>query len=137
MRGLVTVVMWVTDPIVGAGVNAIAKVWEGRKRPYGLHQVAADGKMIEPDWSTFNGDTVLLLVHGTFSTPEAGFAGWLGQPAFAAIHKHYGGRCLAFAHPTMHTDPAENVDWLIKQLPKGKEWQFNTVSSQPRWPRGP
>lgn len=128
MRGLVTVVTWVTDPIVGAGVNAIAKIWENKRRPYDLHQVAADGKMVAPDWSAFNGDPVLLLVHGTFSTPEAGFAGWLGPPAFAEIHKHYGGRCLALAHPTMHADPIENVAWLIDRLPKDKQWKFNTVS---------
>src|ERR1700712_5629133 len=111
MRGLVTVVMWVTDKGVGGGVNAIAEAWENSKRPYGLHQVDANGKMVKPDWTIFNSEPVLLLVHGTFSTPEAGFAGWIDHPDFAAIHKHYGGRCLALAHPSMHTDPAENVDW--------------------------
>jgi pimeloyl-ACP methyl ester carboxylesterase len=128
MRGLVTVVAWVTDPILGTAANAVAKAWENRRRPYGLHQVTEAGQMMEPDWSKFNGDPVLLLVHGTFSTPEAGFFGWLGTPNFAAVHKHYGGRCLAFAHPTMHTDPAENVAWMIDHLPKDKRWTFDTIS---------
>ena len=128
MRGIVTVVAWVTDPVLGMAANAIAKTWESRRRPYGLRQIAKDGKMTDPDWGTFNGDPVLLLVHGTFSTPEAGFFGWLGTAHFEAVHARYGGRCLAFAHPTMHTDPAENVGWLIDQLPKGKQWKFDTVS---------
>jgi pimeloyl-ACP methyl ester carboxylesterase len=128
MRGLVTVVTWVTDPIVGAGVNTIAKLWENKRRPYALHQVTADGKMIPPDWSAFNGEPALLLMHGTFSTPDGGFYGWLGQPAFAEMHKHYGGRCLALAHPSMHADPAENVDWLLEALPTDRQWKFNAVS---------
>jgi pimeloyl-ACP methyl ester carboxylesterase len=128
MRGLVTVVMWITDKVVGAGVNAIAEAWENSKRPYGLHQVAANGKMVEPDWNVFNGKPVLLLVHGTFSTPEAGFAGWIDHADFAAIHKNYGGRCLALAHPSMHASPADNVDWLLKSLPGDKKWTFNVVS---------
>jgi hypothetical protein len=128
MRGLVTVVAWVTDPILGTAANAIAMAWESRRRPHGLHQVTQDGNMIEPDWSTFNGDPVLLLVHGTFSTSEAGFFGWLGTPNFADIHRRYGGRCLAFAHPTMHVDPAENVAWMIDHLPKDRPWKFDTVS---------
>jgi hypothetical protein len=128
MRGLVTVVAWVTNPIIGAGVNLIAKAWENNRRPYGLRQVANSGQMSEPDWSSFNGDPVLLLVHGTFSTPQAGFYGWLGTPNFEEIHKGYGGRCLALAHPTMHADPAENVAWFIDQLPTDKQWTFDTVS---------
>jgi pimeloyl-ACP methyl ester carboxylesterase len=128
MRGLVTVLAWVTDPILGKAANAIASAWESRRRPYALHQTTEDGRMVEPDWSTFNGDPVLLLVHGTFSTPEAGFYGWLGTPSFAEIHKRYGGRCLALSHPTMHTDPAEDVAWLIEHLPKDKQWKFDTIS---------
>jgi pimeloyl-ACP methyl ester carboxylesterase len=128
MRGLVTVVAWVTDPIVGLAASAAAKAWESRRRPYGLFQVKDTGQFVEPDWTTFSGEPVLLLVHGTFSTPQAGFNGWINTPAFAAIHKRYGGRCLALAHPTMHTDPAENVAWLIERLPKDRKWNFDTVS---------
>lgn len=128
MRGLVTVVAWVTNPVVGLAANTVAKAWEDRRRPYGIRQVTAKGEFVEPDWSTFNGDPVLLLVHGTFSTPEAGFHDWTNPESFAEIHKRYGGRCLALAHPTMHADPNENVAWLIDHLPKDKSWNFDTVS---------
>jgi len=128
MRGLVTVLAWVTDPVVGAAAFSVAEAWENRRRPYGLFQVKNSGEFIPPDWSTFSDQPTLLLVHGTFSTPQAGFEGWTKTAAFADIHKRYAGRCLALAHPTMHADPAENVAWLSDQLPKDKKWTFDTVS---------
>ena len=128
MRALVKVVAWVSDPLVGAAALAIAKRWETRRRPYGLHQVTDKGDLVDPDWSVFTGEPVLLLVHGTFSTPAAGFFGWLGKPPFVALHAQYAGRCLAFAHPTMHTSPDENVDWLLRALPPDKRWIFDTIS---------
>jgi len=128
MRALVKVVAWVTDPLVGKAAFAVAKAWENKRRPYGLQQVTAEGELVAPDWSKFTGEATLLLVHGTFSTPAAGFAGWFGGPNFTAVHKEYGGRCLALAHPTMHASPDENVDWLFGALPPGKSWTFDTVS---------
>lgn len=128
MRALVKVVAWVTDPLVGAAAYAVAKAWEDQRRPYGLQQVTAKGELIAPDWSAFTGGPTLLLVHGTFSTPTAGFFGWFGGPEFAALNARYGGRCLAFAHPTMHASPDENIDWLFGALPAGKSWTFDTIS---------
>src|SRR5262249_33555045 len=90
MRALVKVVAWVTDPLVGAAAYAIAKAWEDQRRPYGLQQATAKGQLVDPDWSIFTGEPTLLLVHGTFSTPAAGFYGWLGSPLFAAVHAAYG-----------------------------------------------
>lgn len=84
--------------------------------------------MAAPDWDMFNGEATLVLVHGTFSTPDAGFFGWLGTPSFSEVHDRYGGRCLALAHPTMHVDPVENVTWFLDHLPKNKPWTFDTVS---------
>lgn len=128
MRALVKVVAWVADPLVGATAFAVAKAWEDKRRPYGLQQITAGGELVAPDWSSFTEGTTLLLVHGTFSTPAAGFAGWFGGPHFAELHKRYGGRCLALAHPTMYASPDENVDWLFGALPSGKSWTFDTVS---------
>jgi pimeloyl-ACP methyl ester carboxylesterase len=128
MRGLVTVVAWVTDAVVSPAAKAVAKAWEDSRRPYGLFQVKQGGELVGPDWSTFDNGPTLLLIHGTFSTPGAGFDGWINNPAFAEINKRYGGRCLALAHPTMHADPAENIAWLMDHLPKDKQWNFDTVS---------
>jgi len=128
MRALVKVVAWVTDPLVGAAAYAVAKAWETKRRPYGLRQVTDKGGLVQPEWSVFTGGPTLLLVHGTFSTPAAGFSGWIDGPAFAALHAQYGGRCLAFAHPTMHASPDENIDWLFGALPSDKSWTFDTVS---------
>ena len=128
MRALVKVVAWITDPLLGAAANAVAKAWEDKRRPYALYQVAADGTFHDADWTQFTDKPVLLLIHGTFSTPDAGFAGWLGSPGFKGIHDKYAGRCLALAHPTLHVSPDENVAWLLDNLPKGRTWAFDTIS---------
>jgi hypothetical protein len=128
MRGVAKVVRWVTDPLVGKAAQAIAKAWEDKRRPYGLQQVAADGSLADPVWSKFDGEPVLLLVHGTFSTPTQGFEGWLGDDSFKTVHTLYGGRVLALAHPTLHDSPDDNIKWFLEQLPNDRSWVFDTVS---------
>ena len=117
MRRIVRVVAWLAEPVVGAGAKAMAGAWESGKRPYGLWQVGAGGSLEPPRWNELAGGPTLLLIHGTFSTPPVGFGGWLGTPAFDAVAARYGGRVLAFAHPSLSASPAENIDWLQKQLP--------------------
>jgi pimeloyl-ACP methyl ester carboxylesterase len=58
----------------------------------------------------------LLLIHGTFSTPEAGFHGWLGSDNFRAVLQRYGDRCLALAHPSISASPDENIAWMLTNL---------------------
>jgi hypothetical protein len=117
MRRIVRVVAWLTDPIVGRTAQAIAHEWEERRRPHTLQQVTRDGHFVDPDWPTLTGGPALLLVHGTFSTPEAGFDGWLGTSTFGSLVDRYGGRCLALGHPSLSVSPGDNVDWLLDQLP--------------------
>lgn len=121
MRGVARVVAWVAQPLIGATARAIAGHWESGKRPYGLWQVGAGGTMVPPSWPAFgqNGPS-LLLIHGTFSTPQVGFAGWVGTPAFDALSAGYGGRVLTLAHPSLSASPQDNIDWLLAQLPRGQ-----------------
>lgn len=118
MRSLVSVVSWVVAPALGSVAREVIASWEARKRPYGLHLVSKDGTLSEPKWDTFTPGPLLLLIHGTFSTPQVGFDGWLGSPAFHVLVERYAGRVLAFAHPSLSVDPQENIDWLLEQLPE-------------------
>ena len=59
---------------------------------------------------------MLLLLHDTFSTPQAAFADWTGDASFARVHAEFGGRCLAFTHPTLATGLDENLGWLVTHL---------------------
>jgi hypothetical protein len=62
------------------------------------------------------GGPILLLLHDTFSTPQATFADWVGDASFAPVLRSFGGRCLAFAHPTLAASLAENLEWLVPKL---------------------
>jgi pimeloyl-ACP methyl ester carboxylesterase len=116
MRRLVRVIVWAAQPGLERGALAVANRFEKQRRPNKLLQVSAEGSYSAPDWQQLSGGPVLLLVHGTFSTPEAAFHGWVGDASFAAVAKQYGGRCLAFAHPSLGTSPDDNVNWLLGNL---------------------
>ncbi|RYY82766.1 MAG: hypothetical protein EOO24_39885 [Comamonadaceae bacterium] len=120
MRGVARVVAWLAQPIVGAGARAIAAQWESGRRAHALWQVGPGGALVPPRWAGFVelGPT-LLMIHGTFSTPQVGFAGWVGTPAFDALAARYGGRVLTLAHPSLSASPQDNIDWLLAQLPAG------------------
>ena len=59
---------------------------------------------------------MLLLLHDTFSTPQAAFADWIGDAAFTPVHQAYGGRCLAYTHPTLASGIDDNMNWLVTHL---------------------
>ena len=60
------------------------------------------------DWKVLSDGPVLLFVHGTFSTTEGGF-GQLKPATLKTLHARYGGRVIAFDHPTIADDPIENA----------------------------
>jgi pimeloyl-ACP methyl ester carboxylesterase len=41
----------------------------------------------------------------------------LCHESFARVLARYGGRCIAYAHPTLATSPDENLAWLLANLP--------------------
>jgi hypothetical protein len=110
------VLMWPAQSSADTGAFAMASRWEQLRRPSQLAQCDADGNWFAPDWPALASGRVLLLFHDTFSTPQAAFANWIGEASFAAVLQGYGGRCLAFAHPTLASSLEENLSWLWSQL---------------------
>ena len=124
-RRLLKVLVYpLTDGVVGAASDFIARRWEDRRRPYRLRSFteqnhrAADAPALTPSElsAMATGGPVLMFVHGTFSTSHGGFGG-LPPATLAVLHQRYGGRVLAFDHPTLSHDPDENVRWLRSQWP--------------------
>ena len=120
-RRVVRVLLWVTDDIVGRFSLKAAQKWEEQQRPYGLHPVGPAGidaavPMGPEDWRRLAAGPALLLLHGTFSSAQAGFDNLVGDASFAGLAGHYGGRVFAFNHPSMHHSPAQNVQTLLGQL---------------------
>jgi len=115
-RRTLRVLMWRAQPVTDTGALAIAAAWERLRRPSQLAQCGPEGGWIAPDWPELARGPVLLLLHDTFSTPQATFADWVGDASFAAVLRGYGGRCLAYAHPTLASGLEENVSWLWSQI---------------------
>ena len=128
MRGVVRIVSWLAAPLLEKGALAVARHWEGKRRPYGLWQVRPDGSFIEPQWGELAGGPALLLVHGTFSTPQAGFTGWVGTEDFASVAHRYGDRVVALAHPSLSAGPDDNIDWMLGELPQSMRGALDIVS---------
>ncbi|HEU4781282.1 MAG TPA: hypothetical protein VFS58_15480 [Steroidobacteraceae bacterium] len=126
-RRTLRVLMWPAPPATGAGVLAIAARWERLRRPNQLAQRGPDGDWLAPDWPALTGGPVLLLLHDTFSTPQSSFADWLDHPSFASVLRAFGGRCLAYAHPTLSSGLDDNVSWLVSQV-AGLPGPFDVVA---------
>ena len=115
-RRTLRVLMWPAHPVTDTGALALAARWEQLRRPSHLAQCGPGGDWLAPDWPALAEGPILLLLHDTFSTPQAAFADWVGDASFAEVLSGYGGRCLAFAHPTLASGLEENVSWLWSQL---------------------
>jgi hypothetical protein len=123
-RVLKVLVYPLTDPVFGALGDAIASRWEQAKRPYRLRaftpaafDAAGAAPLASADVAAMAAaGPVLLFVHGTFSTSHGAFAG-LPRAVMAQLHERYGGRVMAFDHPTLSEDPPSNVRWLLSRLP--------------------
>ncbi len=95
-----------------------------------LLQVGADGTIGAQVTLTARTDaTLLVLVHGTFSSISDGFAGLaLGEgldterkQAWDSVVARYGGRIYGFDHATLSVSPVENARDLLRLLPKGQK----------------
>lgn len=125
-RRLVRVLAWATEDVIGKGAQYIATRWEAKRRPYGLRRFPGD--TLQPlDWNSLRGGRVLLLIHGTFSTAQSAFD-LLPPATLDGLNTLYGGRILAFDHPTVHTTPEENVQQFLDLLPPDIELELDVVT---------
>jgi hypothetical protein len=115
-RRTLRVLMWPSQAVTDIGALAMAAGWERLRRPSQLAQCGPDGDWLAPDWPSLAGGPVLLLLHDTFSTPQSTFADWVADASFAPVLRGFGGRCLAFAHPTLACGLDENVSWLWSRI---------------------
>jgi pimeloyl-ACP methyl ester carboxylesterase len=111
------VFMFAAQPVQGPGMFAAVQRIERKLRTNHLVQLAPNGGWRAPDWASLARGPVLLLLHGTFGTPQSAFDDWLRDESFARVLARYQGRCLAFAHPTLTVSPDENLAWLLANMP--------------------
>lgn len=105
--------------LMEAGIEAYATRWEDEHRPHRLTRVTPDDYRSADrpavggeDWGRLRAGRTLLFVHGTFSTTQAAFHD-IPPDAMRRLHETYGGRVIAFDHPTLSRAPTDNVRWLL------------------------
>jgi pimeloyl-ACP methyl ester carboxylesterase len=119
----------VTD--VGSEFAKLYQQRELKKRPYGLFRVAssngtfATGQEVT-DWTEFSGD-VLLFVHGIFSTADDTFHS-LPSGTIDKLLARYPQKVYCFNHPTVSFSPADNVQWLLNQIPTSQQLSLDIVA---------
>lgn len=125
-RRLVRVLAWATEDVIGKGAMFVAAKWEDKRRPYGLRRFPFDDAR-PIDWNVLRAGQALLLIHGTFSTAEAGFS-LMPSATIDALREIYGGRMFAFDHPTLHVSPEENVRKFFELLPENADLEVDIVT---------
>jgi hypothetical protein len=130
-RRVVRLITWITDPIVGAGLEMIIKPWEEAKRPYGLRAFPFMPGGPEPDWSAMSAGRALCFIHGTFSSCYASYSVFSPETV-AELQALYGKRIFGFDHPTLHHGPADNIriffEMLNERLPKESKLELDVVT---------
>src|SRR5690606_35992629 len=92
--------------------------WEAEHRPALLGRWGGDAgagappvPLTEEERAGLGAGPVLLFVHGTFSTAQGGF-GALPAATLAELDRRYGGRVVAYQHPSVSVTPSDNVSAL-------------------------
>ena len=110
-RRTLRVLMWPVQPVLSAGAPAIAGAVGTAAPPEPARAAAAGG------WPMAGArlalrlaeGAVLLLLHDTFSTPQAAFADWIGDASFAPVHRASGAG--AWLSPIRRSPAASKTIW--------------------------
>jgi len=112
--GLSKIIEVISFPVadaIGRGARFAVREWDTRNHPSLVRAYDPSGKLREltpAAWKKLSAGPVLLFVHGTFSSTVDGF-GRLPARTRKALDERYGGRVIAFDHPTIADDPIANA----------------------------
>jgi hypothetical protein len=112
------------DPVAGAIGEALAVKVEAQVRPYALRRVPATltdewPEVTAADWPALSSGKLLLVLHGVLATSRGTFSA-MSPDAWARLQAAYGGRIVAFDHPTLGHDPRKNAEALVRLLPESQ-----------------
>lgn len=117
----------------GAIVRTVARGWEDRNRPHVLrwHGPAGDDRhgreLTAAEVASLADGPSLLFLHGTFSTASSGF-GQMPDAMLQRMHHAYGGRVVAFDHPSLATSPQDNLAALQRALHGAPRIQADVIT---------
>jgi len=108
-------------PLVKAGGALIdfgIGTWDRRNHPSRLTMYGPDASqrpITDQDWTNLAAGPCLLFIHGTFDTIGGAFA-MLPPATLRKLHQSYGGRVIAFDHPTLADSPIANARALLEKV---------------------
>ena len=108
---VIKVITFPVAKLVGMAARRLARDWDAGQHPSQVRAYGPDGTLTDltpADWDRLAAGPALLFVHGTFSSTEGAF-GRLPSATMAELHGRYGGRVIAFDHPTLADDPFVNA----------------------------
>lgn len=107
--------------VVRHASNTLVGGWDERRHPYRLRTWTPDdhrdADAATPDLDALLAGPALLVVHGFTGSIHGSFT--FESDVVGGIHRSYGGRALAFDHPTLAVSPRDNAAWLGEQLREG------------------
>ena len=123
-------------PLIGLGAKEAAQHfaarWEDDHHPYRLRDYTPETYRSTPTRSLSAADLpspadgpVLLLLHDAMDLTSTGFRG-LPATAVADFHARYGGRVLAFDHPTLSASPTDNAR-VLAELMAGSQLNWTSL----------
>jgi hypothetical protein len=106
-------VLPVASALLASPARWFAEAVEARYRPQRIWRITPENYRSGPaddtvDWASLRGGPVLLLIHGLFSSVEGMLSG-LAPEVLARWCDRYGGRVIAFNHPTVSVGPDVNA----------------------------
>ncbi|HYE71123.1 MAG TPA: CHAT domain-containing protein [Aquabacterium sp.] len=104
---------WVAEKVDGHLRNPL--LWQ--PTPDNFRQVPDPARPFT-DWDSLKDGPVLLIVHGIFSSVQ-GMLARLPREAMEDWHARYGGRVIAYNHPTVTASAEDNAQALLQQLKDG------------------
>jgi hypothetical protein len=111
ISSIVRIITFPISHVVGEVARFAARRWDLDHHPAQVRAYHADGTLTDltdADWARLATGPVLLWVHGTFSTTSGAFAA-LPAATRAELDRRYGGRVIAYDHPTIADDPFVNA----------------------------
>ncbi|MBI4720010.1 MAG: CHAT domain-containing protein [Chitinivibrionia bacterium] len=133
-----TLLLWAAPfaaGMIAAGLRVLARRWEDKRIPHRFVRVGARGTARGKPLTALphhEGKRGLLIIHGLFSSTQAGFAP-LFEPAGASfmrtIMQAYEGKVVGFDHPTASRTPEENARWLLEHLERGHTCRYDVLAT--------
>lgn len=116
--------------VIGRTTKTLVGAYESKRHPPSLRSWSPgnyrDKNVGAPDLSSLQGGRGLLLVHGFMGSIHGSFS--FDREMVSRLNSAYGGRTIAFDHPTLSVDPRRNAEDLVERLQKAQGLELDVLA---------